>query len=235
MPCVNDEELSCSVCFFFFSSAGLISMSKPSSFHSSSSDSALPTICKDSIAATVSRLRASSSSDESESLADKLTLDLLSIYNAANSIAGLYGQLDDNSQENCEFSWFSKKYIIINWFPRSNTLVYQSEHMNTEDFGHAGYCAVIPNLFWYSRFVCVCVCSVFMQHWSADSSCESYLSYRESRVHYHPLGLQYQLQHSVGLPNCGGAQDWSKEYRRIFSAFYSGTWEDPVLTDTRLI
>ncbi|MCI4383744.1 hypothetical protein PGIGA_G00030120 [Pangasianodon gigas] len=79
---------------------GLISMSKPPSFHSSSSDSALPSICKDLIAATVSRLRASSSAEESKSLADKLTLDLLSIYNAANSIAGLYGQLDDNSQEN---------------------------------------------------------------------------------------------------------------------------------------
>ncbi|MCJ8737974.1 hypothetical protein PDJAM_G00030330 [Pangasius djambal] len=79
---------------------GLISMSKPPSFHSSSSDSALPSICKDLIAATVSRLRASSSADESGSLADKLALDLLSIYNAANSIAGLYGQLDDNSQEN---------------------------------------------------------------------------------------------------------------------------------------
>lgn len=88
--------------FFSFSTPGLISMSKPSSFHSSSSDSALPGICKDLIAATVSRLRASSSEEASESLADKLTLDLLSIYNAANSIAGLYELLDDNSQENCE-------------------------------------------------------------------------------------------------------------------------------------
>ncbi|KAM9461389.1 kinesin-like protein KIF14 isoform 1-T1 [Clarias gariepinus] len=79
---------------------GLISMSKPPPFHSSTSDSALPGICKDLIAATVSRLRASSSAGENESLADKLTLDLLSIFNAADSIAGLYGQLDDNSQEN---------------------------------------------------------------------------------------------------------------------------------------
>ncbi|XP_060732777.1 kinesin-like protein KIF14 [Tachysurus vachellii] len=79
---------------------GLINMSKPPSFHSSSSDSALPSICKDLIAATVSRLRASSSSEESESLADKLTLDILSIFNAANVIAGLYSKLDDNSQEN---------------------------------------------------------------------------------------------------------------------------------------
>ncbi|TSW35252.1 Kinesin-like protein KIF14 [Bagarius yarrelli] len=79
---------------------GLISMCKPSSFHSSCSDSALPSICKDLIAATVSRLRSSSSAEESESLADQLTLDLLSIFNAANSIADLYSQLDDNSQEN---------------------------------------------------------------------------------------------------------------------------------------
>ncbi|KAG7327749.1 hypothetical protein KOW79_009355 [Hemibagrus wyckioides] len=79
---------------------GLISMSKPPSFHSSSSDSTLPSICKDLIAATVSRLRATSPAEESVSLADKLTLDLLSIFNAANSITGLYSQLDDNSQEN---------------------------------------------------------------------------------------------------------------------------------------
>lgn len=89
-------------CSCVFPSPGLISMSKPPSFHSSSLDSALPGICKGAIAAAVSRLRASSSAEESESLADKLTLDLLSIYNAANSIAGLYEQLDDNSQENCE-------------------------------------------------------------------------------------------------------------------------------------
>ncbi|XP_072516112.1 kinesin-like protein KIF14 isoform X1 [Salminus brasiliensis] len=81
-------------------SAGLMGVSKPPSIHSSSSDSALPGICKDLIAAMVSHLRASPSTEENKSLADKLTLDLLSIHNAANAIASLYEQLDDNSQDN---------------------------------------------------------------------------------------------------------------------------------------
>uniref|UniRef100_A0A8B9KD49 Kinesin-like protein KIF14 n=1 Tax=Astyanax mexicanus TaxID=7994 RepID=A0A8B9KD49_ASTMX len=81
-------------------SAGLMGMSKPHSHHSSSLDSTLPGICKDLIAAMVSHLRASPSAEENKSLADKLTLDLLSIHNAANSIASLYEQLDDNSQDN---------------------------------------------------------------------------------------------------------------------------------------
>ncbi|XP_062868886.1 kinesin-like protein KIF14 [Trichomycterus rosablanca] len=79
---------------------GLLSMSKPPSLNSTNSDSPLPGICNNLIAATVSRLRASSSAEENESLADKLVLDLLSIYNATNSIAGAYEQLDDNSQDN---------------------------------------------------------------------------------------------------------------------------------------
>ncbi|KAI5101784.1 kinesin-like protein KIF14 [Silurus meridionalis] len=79
---------------------GLISMSKSPAYNSSSSHSTLPSVCKDLIAATVSCLRTRSSAEESESLADKLALDLLSVFNAANSITGLYEQLDDNSQEN---------------------------------------------------------------------------------------------------------------------------------------
>ncbi|KAI5610222.1 kinesin-like protein KIF14 isoform X1, partial [Silurus asotus] len=79
---------------------GLISMSKSPAYNSSSSHSTLPSVCKDLIAATVSCLRTRSSAEESESLADKLALDLLSVFNAANSLAGLYEQLDDNSQEN---------------------------------------------------------------------------------------------------------------------------------------
>ncbi|XP_066503711.1 kinesin-like protein KIF14 [Hoplias malabaricus] len=81
-------------------SAGIMGVSKPPSLNSSSSDSALPGICKDLIATMVSCLRTSPSAVESESLADKLTLDLLSIHNAANAIAGLYEQLDDNSPDN---------------------------------------------------------------------------------------------------------------------------------------
>ncbi|XP_035379163.1 kinesin-like protein KIF14 [Electrophorus electricus] len=81
-------------------SAGLIGVNKPPSLHYSSSDSVLPGICKDLIAATVSHLRGIPSAVECGSLADRLTLDLLSVHNAANSIAGLYEQLDDDSQEN---------------------------------------------------------------------------------------------------------------------------------------
>uniref|UniRef100_A0A4W4EBX1 Kinesin-like protein KIF14 n=1 Tax=Electrophorus electricus TaxID=8005 RepID=A0A4W4EBX1_ELEEL len=82
------------------SSSQSAGVNKPPSLHYSSSDSVLPGICKDLIAATVSHLRGIPSAVECGSLADRLTLDLLSVHNAANSIAGLYEQLDDDSQEN---------------------------------------------------------------------------------------------------------------------------------------
>ncbi|KAK2907037.1 hypothetical protein Q8A67_006022 [Cirrhinus molitorella] len=76
-------------------------MNKPPSLHSSTSDSALPTICKDLIGSAVARLRSScQSSEESESLADQLTLDLLAVHRGVRSIADLYEHLDDDSQEN---------------------------------------------------------------------------------------------------------------------------------------
>uniref|UniRef100_A0A671NB82 Kinesin-like protein KIF14 n=1 Tax=Sinocyclocheilus anshuiensis TaxID=1608454 RepID=A0A671NB82_9TELE len=65
------------------------------------SDSALTTICKDLIGSAVARLRSCQSTEEkSESLGDKLTLDLLAIHRAVKSIADLYEHLDDDSQEN---------------------------------------------------------------------------------------------------------------------------------------
>lgn len=77
-------------------------MNKPPSLHPSTSDSALPAICKDLIGSAVARLRSCQSAEESESLADKLTLDLLAVHRAVRSIADLYEHLDDDSQENCK-------------------------------------------------------------------------------------------------------------------------------------
>uniref|UniRef100_A0AAY4EY72 Kinesin-like protein KIF14 n=1 Tax=Denticeps clupeoides TaxID=299321 RepID=A0AAY4EY72_9TELE len=74
--------------------------SKASSQNSSPSDSALPGICKHLIGQTVARLRSFQHSDES--VADKLTSDLLSINESVRSISGLYDHLDDNSPENCK-------------------------------------------------------------------------------------------------------------------------------------
>uniref|UniRef100_A0AAY4EXC4 Kinesin-like protein KIF14 n=1 Tax=Denticeps clupeoides TaxID=299321 RepID=A0AAY4EXC4_9TELE len=71
---------------------------KASSQNSSPSDSALPGICKHLIGQTVARLRSFQHSDES--VADKLTSDLLSINESVRSISGLYDHLDDNSPEN---------------------------------------------------------------------------------------------------------------------------------------
>uniref|UniRef100_A0A8C1JGW0 Kinesin family member 14 n=1 Tax=Cyprinus carpio TaxID=7962 RepID=A0A8C1JGW0_CYPCA len=75
-------------------------MNKPPSLHSRTSDSALPAICKDLIGSAVARLRSCQSAEETESLADKLTLDLLAVHRAVRSIADLYEHLDDDSQEN---------------------------------------------------------------------------------------------------------------------------------------
>uniref|UniRef100_A0A8C1ZU86 Kinesin-like protein KIF14 n=1 Tax=Cyprinus carpio TaxID=7962 RepID=A0A8C1ZU86_CYPCA len=76
-------------------------MNKPPPLHFRTSDSALPTICKDLIGSAVARLRSCQSTEEkSESLGDKLTLDLLAIHRAVRSIADLYEHLDDDSQEN---------------------------------------------------------------------------------------------------------------------------------------
>ncbi|XP_051977519.1 kinesin-like protein KIF14 [Xyrauchen texanus] len=81
-------------------STGLMGKSKPPSLHSSTSDSALPAICKDLIGAAIARLCSYQSLEEHESLPNKLTLDLLAIHTAVRSIADLYEHLDDDSQEN---------------------------------------------------------------------------------------------------------------------------------------
>ncbi len=81
-------------------------MNKPPSLHSSSSDSALPAICKDMIGSAVARLHSCQSTEECESLGDKLILDLLTIHRAVKSITDLYEHLDDDSQENCKLQCF---------------------------------------------------------------------------------------------------------------------------------
>ncbi|XP_036375819.1 kinesin-like protein KIF14 [Megalops cyprinoides] len=78
--------------------SGLIGVSKPPSLHPSASDPALPGICKDLIGSALARLRGSQGGEET--MADKLTSDLLAIYTAVMSIASMYDSLDDNSQEN---------------------------------------------------------------------------------------------------------------------------------------
>ncbi|XP_076880358.1 kinesin-like protein KIF14 isoform X2 [Brachyhypopomus gauderio] len=78
----------------------LMGVGSPPSLHPSGSDSSLPGICRDLIGASVSHLRSIPSAEGGGSLADRLILDLLSVHSAANAIAGLYEQLDDDSQEN---------------------------------------------------------------------------------------------------------------------------------------
>ncbi|XP_040897242.1 kinesin-like protein KIF14 isoform X2 [Toxotes jaculatrix] len=79
-------------------SAGLMGVAKPPSTHSSSTDSALPGICKELIGQSVAHLRGCSGTEES--MADRLASDLNSVYAAVQTISDLYDNLDDDSQEN---------------------------------------------------------------------------------------------------------------------------------------
>uniref|UniRef100_A0A8D0CM80 Kinesin-like protein KIF14 n=1 Tax=Sander lucioperca TaxID=283035 RepID=A0A8D0CM80_SANLU len=79
-------------------SAGLMGVAKPPSTHSSSSDSALPGICKELIGQSVARLRGCTGTEES--MADRLVSDLHLMYLAVQTISDLYDNLDDDSQEN---------------------------------------------------------------------------------------------------------------------------------------
>ncbi|KAM9849329.1 kinesin-like protein KIF14 [Aulostomus maculatus] len=79
-------------------SAGLMGVAKPSSTHSSTTDSAMPVICKELIGQSVARLRGFSGKEES--LADRLASDLHLVYMAVQTISELYECLDDDSQEN---------------------------------------------------------------------------------------------------------------------------------------
>ncbi|XP_077082754.1 kinesin-like protein KIF14 isoform X1 [Siphateles boraxobius] len=129
-------------------------MNKP---HSSTSVSALPGICKDLIGSAVSRLRSCQSAEENESLADKLTLDLLAVHSAVRSIADLYEHLDDDSQENlfacsAEAQTHLVKatsaveravFITMHWVssikPSSNTVSQRAEELKTEVKKIGGY------------------------------------------------------------------------------------------------
>uniref|UniRef100_A0A672PIP2 Kinesin-like protein KIF14 n=1 Tax=Sinocyclocheilus grahami TaxID=75366 RepID=A0A672PIP2_SINGR len=124
-------------------------MNKPPSLHSSTSDSALPAICKGLIGSAVARLRSCQSAEESESLADKLTLDLLAVYRAVRSIADLYEHLDDDSQEN--LSIFMKAtsaveravFITMHWVssikPSFDSVSPRAEELKTEVKKIGGY------------------------------------------------------------------------------------------------
>uniref|UniRef100_A0A671PPC8 Kinesin-like protein KIF14 n=1 Tax=Sinocyclocheilus anshuiensis TaxID=1608454 RepID=A0A671PPC8_9TELE len=124
-------------------------MNKPPSLHSSTSDSALPAICKGLIGSAVARLRSCQSAEESESLADKLTLDLLVVYRSVRSIADLYEHLDDDSQEN--LSIFMKAtsaveravFITVHWVssikPSSDSVSPRAEELKTEVKKIGGY------------------------------------------------------------------------------------------------
>lgn len=79
---------------------GLMGAAKPPSTHSSSTDSAIPGICKELIGQLVARLRGCSGTEES--LTDRLASDLNLVYVAVQTISELYDSLDDDSQENGE-------------------------------------------------------------------------------------------------------------------------------------
>ncbi|KAM9384816.1 kinesin-like protein KIF14 [Pholidichthys leucotaenia] len=78
-------------------SAGLMGVAKPPSTHSSSSESAMPGICKELIGKSLARLRGSVGTEES--MADRLISDLNLVYTAVQTIADLYNSLDDEIQE----------------------------------------------------------------------------------------------------------------------------------------
>lgn len=73
---------------------------KPPSTHSSSTDSAMPGICKELIGQSVARLRGCNGTEES--MADRLASDLHLVYVAVQTISDLYDGLDDDSQESGE-------------------------------------------------------------------------------------------------------------------------------------
>uniref|UniRef100_A0A665X078 Kinesin-like protein KIF14 n=1 Tax=Echeneis naucrates TaxID=173247 RepID=A0A665X078_ECHNA len=82
-------------------SAGLMGVAKPPSTHPSSTDSALPGICKELIGQSVVRLRDCSRTEES--MADRLASDLNLAYTAVQTISDLYNSMDEDSPEKGEF------------------------------------------------------------------------------------------------------------------------------------
>lgn len=81
-------------------SAGLMGVAKPPSTHSSSTDSAMPGICKELIGQSVARLRGCGGGGTDESMADRLASDLHLMNVAVQTISDIYNSLDDDSQEN---------------------------------------------------------------------------------------------------------------------------------------
>uniref|UniRef100_A0A8C9WUI2 Kinesin-like protein n=1 Tax=Sander lucioperca TaxID=283035 RepID=A0A8C9WUI2_SANLU len=92
----------------------LMGVAKPPSTHSSSSDSALPGICKELIGQSVARLRGCTGTEES--MADRLVSDLHLMYLAVQTISDLYDNLDDDSQENATTAIESAVLVTMQWF-----------------------------------------------------------------------------------------------------------------------
>uniref|UniRef100_A0A7N8X6T9 Kinesin-like protein KIF14 n=1 Tax=Mastacembelus armatus TaxID=205130 RepID=A0A7N8X6T9_9TELE len=76
----------------------LMGVAKPPSTHSSSKDSAIPSLCKELIGQSVARLRDCSGTEES--MADRMVSDLNLVYVAIQTIYELYDSLDEDSQDN---------------------------------------------------------------------------------------------------------------------------------------
>lgn len=84
---------------------------QPPSTQSTSTDSAMPGICKELIGQSVARLRGCSGTEES--MADKLASDLHLLYVAVQTISDLYDSLDDDSQENGEIQPKIKSFFLL--------------------------------------------------------------------------------------------------------------------------
>lgn len=81
-------------------------VAKPPSTHSSTTDSALPGICKELIGQSVANLRGCNGTEES--MADRLASDLNLVYASVQTISDLYDSLDDDSQENGEYNVYNE-------------------------------------------------------------------------------------------------------------------------------
>ncbi|XP_077463203.1 kinesin-like protein KIF14 isoform X1 [Stigmatopora argus] len=79
-------------------SDGLMGVATPPSTSFSTTDSAVPRICKELIGQSVARLRGFGANEES--LGDRLASSLHGVYEAMQTISDLYDSLDDDSQEN---------------------------------------------------------------------------------------------------------------------------------------
>uniref|UniRef100_A0A3Q1CFD9 Kinesin-like protein KIF14 n=1 Tax=Amphiprion ocellaris TaxID=80972 RepID=A0A3Q1CFD9_AMPOC len=110
---------------------GLMGVTKPPSTHSSTTDPAIPGICKELIGQSVARLRGCSGTEES--MADKLISDLNLIYTASQSISDLYDSLDDDSQD---IAIESAVFVTMQWLasvkPSSGLLYTIAEELKSQ-------------------------------------------------------------------------------------------------------